>query len=220
MDIQTTPDIFETVDRNTWKRSEHFQFFSSFKEPFFSVCAEVECTGLIRSCKEAGRSSTLSLWHGCLWAANQVDEFRYRIRDGVPVLYDKIHLSPTILRPDETFTIGFVPYLENESEFIAVAESALSEARETSGFALSDEARRVDLIHFSSLPWFRFTGLTHARPLANGESETKVSIGRFGEREGRYWLPISVTAHHGFVDGLHVARYFEFLESRWNSTSQ
>lgn len=213
MDIQSTPDSHRVINRDSWKRSEHFDFFNQFSEPFFSVCAEIDCSGLVRKCRNDTRASTLPLWHGVLKAANQIEEFRCRIKDGRPVIFDKVHLSPTVLRPDKTFTVSFVPYLEEPEEFFEVAQAALEKARLSSGFSLSESARRVDLIHFSSLPWFRFTGLTHARPMVSGESEPKITIGRFGERDGKILLPVSVTAHHGFVDGYQVARYLETLES-------
>lgn len=213
MDINSTPDSHRIVSRDSWKRTEYFDFFSQFSEPFFSVCAEVDCSGLVRECRRRKEASTLPLWHAVLKAANEVEEFRYRIKDAAPVVFDKVHLSPTVLRPDKTFTVSFVPYLESLEEFRQAAQAALEEAQQSSGFSLSESARRVDLIHFSSLPWFRFTGLTHARPMASGECEPKITIGRFGERDGKILLPVSVTVHHGFVDGYHVARYLEVLES-------
>jgi len=185
MDIHSVPAEFQTVERSAWKRAEHFDFFSAFKEPFFSITAEVECTALIERCKASGVSATFPLWHGVLAVANSVEEFRYRIHDGEVVLFDRVHLSPTVLRPDKTFTITFVPYLAELERFCEVAEVAVGQAQKTTGFELSSGSRRVDLIHFSTVPWFKFTGLSHARYMDSGDSEPKIILGRYQEAGGR-----------------------------------
>lgn len=215
MTYETTPQSYQSVDLETWPRRGHFEFFSSFEEPYFSITAQVECQGVVRRCREQGRSVTFDLWHGILVAANAVEEFRYRISDDRPVLFDKIHLSPTILRPDKTFTISFAPYIEDLASFTEVAKMVVAEAKNTQGFELNTEARRIDLVHFSTVPWFRFTGLSHARPFGRKESEPKVTIGRFEEDNSKFLIPVSVTGHHGLMDGIHVAEFLQNLQELW-----
>lgn len=36
--------------------------------------------------------------------------------------------------------------------------------------------------------------------------------GKYVERDGRLIMPVSVQAHHSFVDGLHVGRFVERLQ--------
>ncbi|MCA9781060.1 MAG: chloramphenicol acetyltransferase [Candidatus Eremiobacteraeota bacterium] len=200
-----------------WPRAGHFQFFSHYEEPFFSITAEVQCGGLLSRCEQSGDSKTFSLWHGILRACNAVEEFRYRVVDDAPVLYETVHLSPTVLRPDGTFAIAFVPFLEDYAEFEKQARAILSEIKTTQGFDLNPTTRRIDLIHFSTVPWIRFTGLTHARSTRNPGSEPKITIGKFGPHwSGGHTIPVSITGHHGLMDGYHVGRYLEFLEGIWS----
>lgn len=214
---ETTRAPHHRVDISNWPRGDHFKFFSDYEEPFFSITAEVECSGLLARCGKLRVSKTLSLWHGILKATNAIEEFRYRILDGEPVLYDTIHLSPTILRPDGTFAIAFVPYLEDFDEFSEVAKATIARAKETRGFDLNPSTRRIDLIHFSTVPWFRFTGLTHARSTRAPGSEPKITIGKFGpDARGCDVIPVSITAHHGLMDGYHVGLYLEYLERIWS----
>lgn len=176
------------------------------------MTAEVDCTDLVLGCKGAGVSPTLRIWHAVLVAANQVEAFTLRVKDGQPVRYSPVHLSPTVLRADETFGISFLPYFEAFEEFEASAVPRLAEAKATRGLKLDLESRRQDLIHFSTIPWFRFTGLSHARPLSTPDSEPKVTLGKFAQVGDRWWLPVSLTLHHGLADGLHAARYLQRLE--------
>lgn len=186
-------------------------------EPFFSVTANVDCTGLVKSCKDQRVSPTLRIWHAVLQAVNQTSAFTLRIREGKPVRYETVHLSPTVLRPDETFTIIFLPYLPNYQEFETEAGARIESAKLTTGFKLDLESSRDDLIHFSTLPWFRFTGLTHARALGFPDSAPKITLGQFAKENERWLLPVSVTVHHGLVDGLQVARYLQRLEELLNT---
>ena len=70
---ETTKVPYRVIEIEDWPRAGHFEFFSSYEEPFFSITAEVECTGLLSRCQESGQSKTLSLWHVILRASNQVD---------------------------------------------------------------------------------------------------------------------------------------------------
>ena len=200
------------IDTEQWPRRDHFHFYNSFLEPFFSVTANVDCTGIVSGCKQSKLSPTLRIWHAVLKATNQIEAFKLRVRDGLPVRYEIIHLSPTVLRDDETFGISFIPYSESFEAFEAEARPRLEAAKQTRGLQLGQEAHRQDLIHFSTIPWFGFTALTHARPLSTPDSEPKITLGRFGLEGERWLLPVSITVHHGLADGLHVAKYLERLE--------
>jgi chloramphenicol O-acetyltransferase type A len=215
-ETETTKAPYRIIELAKWPRAGHFEFFSSYEEPFFSITAEVECTGLLARCGKTGKSKTLSLWHGILRAANEVEVFRHRIVDDQPVCYDTVHLSPTVLRPDGTFAIAFVPFLEDYAEFEAQTQSILEKVKATSGFDLNPKTRRVDLIHFSTVPWIRFTGLTHARSTRTPGSEPKITIGKFGPHwSGGQTIPVSITGHHGLMDGFHAGRYLQYLEEIW-----
>lgn len=214
--IHTTKSEYREVDLETWPRREHYDFFCSYRDPFFSITVEVVCEGVLQRCDRDGISKTFALWHGVLQAANAVSEFRYRIGEFGPVIYDEVHLSPVVLRPDGTFTIAFLPFVNDLHAFSDLARQVVEEGKESKGFSLDVETRRIDLIHFSTVPWFRFTGLSHARVGNPLESEPKVTIGRYGKgADGRITIPVSVTAHHGLMDGLHVGHYFEELERIW-----
>ena len=214
--IHNTKSGFRKVNLKTWPRREHYDFFCSYGEPFFSITAEVRCEGILKRCERDGTSKTLALWHGVLQAANAVEEFRYRIQEQGPVLYEVVHLSPAVLRPDGTFTIAFLPFEENLLAFADLGRQVLEEAKKSKGFSLDVGARRIDLVHFSTVPWFRFTGLSHARAGNRIESEPKITIGQYGKgTDGKTSIPVSVTGHHGLMDGVHVARYLEELERIW-----
>jgi len=80
-----------------------------------------------------------------------------------------------------------------------------------------DEVYEYDLTHYSSLPWFNFTGLTHLRNFGDGDSIPKISFGKIFMREGRSYLPFSIHVHHALVDGFHVARFVDLFNENLNN---
>lgn len=40
------------IDKNTWKRKEHYEFFSEYDDPFFGITSEIECSNAYEFCKK------------------------------------------------------------------------------------------------------------------------------------------------------------------------
>ena len=73
------------------------------------------------------------------------------------------------------------------------------------GLCKDRESDRQDLVRFSPVPWIAFTEMKHASSFRTGDSATRISTGKLIEQNGHWMLPISVTAHHGLMDGRHVS---------------
>lgn len=200
-----------TIDLKSWNRKEHFEFFKEFDEPFFGIVSDVDCTQALAWC----RQNQVPFFHYYLYqslrAANQVEEFRLRIEDNEPVCYDKIHASSTISRPDQTFGFSFIPFTDNFRDFSHATLEEISAVAATTGLRLNENTSRNDVIHFSVLPWIKFTSLTHARHFAYRDSVPKITFGRYYEQDGRIRMPVSVNAHHGLMDAWHVAKFLGLL---------
>jgi chloramphenicol O-acetyltransferase type A len=145
-------------------------------------------------------------------AANEVEPFRYRLRGDRVLVHDRIHAGTTVLLDDENFTFAFFDYDDDFEVFHARARESIERAR-AEGIQLHGRAERDDLIHHSVIPWATFTSISHARRGAREESVPKIAFGKYRADGGRLMMPISVEAHHALMDGLHVGRYFERLES-------
>ncbi len=200
------------LNMENWNRKEHFDFFSGFDEPFFSVVADVDCTAAYEFAKENELSFFSVYLHRSLLAANQITEFRYRIEEKQVLVYDEVHASPTIGREDGTFGFSLIPFSDN---FYTFNESVIAETdavRQSSGLRLNDQTGRTDVIHYSSLPWIKFTGISHARHFGIKDSCPKISFGKMIEVNGRKQMPVSVAVHHGLADGVHVAAFFELYQ--------
>ncbi|AMR32863.1 chloramphenicol acetyltransferase [Mucilaginibacter sp. PAMC 26640] len=198
------------VDLATWPRKEHFTFFNSFDEPYFSVNADVDCTIAYQRAKEQNVSFYLYYLYCAITAINAIDSFRYRVIDGEVFIYDQINVTHIVLRPNDTFGFGFVEFKPTLAEFIADAQKETDRILSTSGLDLSIPGDNI--IHFSAMPGIKFTGLTHARSFSYKDSSTKISVGKVTEVDGRRMMPVSIAVHHGLTDGVHVGRLINLFQ--------
>lgn len=202
------------VDVDNWARKEHFKFFNSFDEPYFSVNVDVDCTLAYGKAKELGVSFYLYYLHCAITAINSIESFRYRAIGDEVFIYDKINVSHVVLRPDETFGFGYIEFNPSLDQFIADAKADMQKVMNSTGLDLTIPNENV--IHFSAMPGLKFTGLTHARSYAFKDSSTKLSVGKVTEVDGKKMMPLSVTVHHGLTDGLHVGRFVDAYQAILN----
>mgnify|MGYP000882670492 CR=1 FL=1 len=195
-----------------WKRREHFEFYSEYDEPFWGIVSEVDVTRAYKRVKENNYSFFLYYLHKSIFAVNQIDELKLRIRDNQVVLFDKIHPASTIGRVDETFGYSFIEFDKNYDKFTKTAKTEIERINNTSGLSLNENSMRLDVIHYSTLPWIKFSGLTHARNFKYKDSIPKIVFGKAFPDGDKILMNVSLNAHHGLADGLHGARYFELFQ--------
>jgi len=152
----------------------------------------------------------LAYHYFALRAANEIEPFRYRLRDGKVIVHDVIHGGTTVLLPNENFTLAYFDYEANFDKFIDQAECAVKDVLTGDGAFRPNPSD--DRIHFTTLPWVSFTSFSHARNWRREDSIPKIAFGKFVKENQRTWLPFSVEVHHALMDGLHVGRYVSRLE--------
>jgi chloramphenicol O-acetyltransferase type A len=195
-------------------RKDHFNFFKQFEEPFFSVCVNVDCTQAYLKAKENGVSFFLYYLYCSLEAANRIEAFRCRILEDEVFVYDVIHASSTINRPNETFGFSYIDYKDTLQEFVTEAKKEIDRVQASTGLIPSNGTD--NLIHYSAIPWVNFTGLTHARSFSFPDSIPKISFGKMIDNNGIKNMPLSITVHHGLMDGFHVGQYIDLFQELLN----
>jgi chloramphenicol O-acetyltransferase type A len=146
---------------------------------------------------------------------NEIESFRYRINDKKQVIiYDKIDAAVTISREDDTFGFSYIPYRKLFSEFKVEAQKEIKRVRKFQG--LGDPSKAINVIHYSSLPWLKFSSISHARSFSVHDSVPKISFGKMTFKDQKRTLPISIHVHHGLMDGYHVGMYVQRLQNLFN----
>lgn len=196
----------EFLDVTNWARRDLFEFFRRYDNPYFNICTQLDITNLYAHLRsEPSISISLALHYVALRAANEIEPFRYRLRDGKVLVHEIVHGGTIVLQPNESFNFAYFDYQTDFREFIADAQQSVDEARRENKPLNPDPSE--NRIHFTVLPWMSFTSFAHARNLGREESIPKIAFGKFFEENGRTLLPFSVEVHHALMDGLHVGRY-------------
>lgn len=203
----------EFLDLESWHRREHFYFFRAYDNPYFNLCANVDISALkaAASARHPKVSISMALFYTSLRAANQVEPFRYRIRDQRVWVHDRIHGGSTVLRDDESFGFSYFNYQQDFGAFAAEGEAEIERVKSTR--ILEPRSDDDDLIHYSVIPWVSFTSFSHARRWNTDDAVPKLVFGKFFPQGDRYLLPVSVEVHHALMDGLHVGRFFEAFQA-------
>lgn len=206
---------WQPIDPEKWSRKDHFDFFRKFDEPFFGVTFNVRVTGGYQFCKNNNRSFFVYYLYATLKAVNAVEALRTRILEGQPVLFDKVSISPTIKREDGSFGFSYMSYKDSFDEFYTLAMEEIE--RVSSNKDLVPSGENVGTVHFSALPWLKFTSLSHARNYNDNDSVPKISVGKLFEEGDDWMMPVSVHVNHALADGMHVGMFAEALENLINT---
>lgn len=199
----------QILNRDTWNRKEHFDFFNRFEEPYFGLTFDIDVTNARRFCKENGQPFFLYYHFLATKVTNNIEAFRMRIEDEDLVVYDTIHASTTIMREDKTFSFSFIPFKGDLDVFVKDGLAEIERVNSTSGIGMKGDSARLDIIHFSTIPWIPFKGLTHARPFALKDSAPKISFGKITRSGEQELMPVSIFSNHALVDGYHVGQFYE-----------
>lgn len=199
---------YQIIDEKTWKRAMHCMVFRNSIEPAFCVTFELDITDFYKKIKAQGYSFTIAMVYAVCRCANELEEFRYRFVDGQVVLFDKIDTAFTYLdRDTELFKVVNVPMLETMKEYV---ETATKTAREQTEYFTGSLGN--DVFQCSPMPWVTYTHISHTNSGKKDNATPLFDWGKYFERDGRLLMPVSVQAHHSFVDGLHVGRFVERLQ--------
>ena len=79
--------------------------------------------------------------------------------------------------------------------------------------ALFPPIQSESVVHYSSMPWIKFTGISHARSFSFLDCSPKISFGKVHIGiDGMKLMPVSVHVHHALVDGKDIAEYLDHFQ--------
>lgn len=199
-----------TIDIETWPRRRHFELYNGFEQPHFGMCANMDVTRFQPAIKRAGHSFTVAMVYVITRAANDIPEFRYRIRGDQVVEHEIVHPSPTILTGDDLFSFCTMTYCEDFNEFALRAAEAIAAVKAQP--TLEDEPGQDNLLFMTAIPWVSFTSFKHPMPLRPTDSVPRFAWGKFFMEGEKAKMPLAVQAHHALMDGLHVGKYYQIVQ--------
>lgn len=199
------------IDLQSWPRRQHYEFFRSFDHPHFNVCANVEMTAFYPAVKQRRVSFTIAFVYVITRAANDVPEFRYRMRGDRVVEHEYVNASTTILTEGDLFSFCLFYYCEDFTQFAQAAKQKIEQVR--SHLTLQDEPGQDNVLFMTSIPWVSFTGVMHPLNLQAADSIPRLAWGKYFQEGDGLKIPLSVHAHHALVDGVHVGRFYTNVQN-------
>jgi chloramphenicol O-acetyltransferase type A len=194
-----------------WPRREHFELFKTYEYPHFSLCANVEITAFRNYVKKTGISFHIAVVYLLARTANQIPEFRYRIRGDAVVEHDVVHPSSTIMGNNGVFSFCSLQYVDDFSTFARMSAIKIADVQQRPRLAEEDTGRD-DLLFLTVIPWVSFTGFTHPMRLDTSDSVPRIAWGKYFEDGERTKMPLGVQGHHALMDGLHAGRFYEIAQ--------
>ena len=180
--------------------------------PHFNITANVEVTNFISKVKKQQLPLTYSLVYLLSKAANDINEFRWRIRGKEVIEHATVHPSFTVPTDEaDVFSFCTVPFQKEIKNFIVKAEDIRAQMKTNP--SIEDEPGRDDYLFLSAIPWISFTSMQHAMSYHPHDSVPRISWGKFFQQEGKTMMPLSVQVHHALVDGRHMGAYFQKIEA-------
>jgi chloramphenicol O-acetyltransferase type A len=201
--------MMRQINLKAWPRGEHFSFYNAMGYPHFNMCTNLDLTEFSPPLKARGIKFTVAFVYVLARAANEIPEFRYRIRGESVVEHDVVHPSTTILTEDERFSFCTMQYTDDFSVFTTRATEQIEYVLRHPH--IKDEPGEDNLLYMTAIPWVSFTGFMHPIDFPV-DSIPRFAWGKFFQDGQNLKMPLSVQGHHALMDGLHMGRYYEKVQ--------
>ena len=177
---------------------------------------EADITNFKKKVKAEGISFTLAMVYAVCKCANEVEALRYRFLDGKVVLYDKIDTAFTYLNKETgLFKVVNVPFVDDLTEYVELASKTADEQKEYFTGPLGN-----DVFQCSPMPWVTYTHISHTNSGKKDNATPLFDWGKYYEKDGRTIIPVSIQAHHSFVDGIHIGQFVDALQNYFDEQNR
>jgi chloramphenicol O-acetyltransferase type A len=173
------------------------------------VHTEIEITDLYHYTKKEGLSLFLAYLHAATTGLRNTENFLLRLEAGNVVKYAAADISTTVLKNDKTVSFVHLPYHKDLKCFCQESSAIIEEVKKSRKLFYGYNG--PDLVHATTLPWFKFMGMEHAHDNDPTDAIPKLAFGQMEWRETRLFLPVSVRVHHALVDGYHIHLFLQHM---------
>ncbi|MCR9212683.1 MAG: CatA-like O-acetyltransferase [Proteobacteria bacterium] len=202
----------KVIDLNSWQHRGQYKLFRSFASPHLSTTVRIDVTEF----REIALKKELSLFRSVLYAimttANQIPELRTRFSGDKIYEHAIVHPSYTVPISDESFAFCETKFVSDWNEFDRLCKIQTDQAVKQSELTPDATKDEDHWIYLSCAPWLDFTATHHPVPNAD-DCIPRIAWGKITEEMGKWRMAVNLQVHHALVDGLHVARFYQGLES-------
>lgn len=198
------------IDMENWNRKDHFNYFKGLDYPQINICANVDITEFYNYIKENSSPFFISFLYAATKTANNIKEFRYRIRGNAVVEHDIVSPSFTVMTLKGVFSFCHGKFIDSFEEFKTENQKIIDLTKNQ--IIIEDEPEKDDVLYITSIPWVSFTNITHPIHMHPVDSVPRISWGKFFKENSKIKIPLSVQVHHAVVDGIHIGQYYNNIQ--------
>lgn len=206
------------IEIENWKRKDHYNYFKQLDYPHFNICGNLDITAFYNYIKENELPFFISFLYAASKAANDIEEFKLRIREDKVVEHETVSPSFTVMAEDEVFSFCTSNFKNNYKDFKTNTLNEIEKVK--NNISIEDEPGRDDLLYITSIPWISFTSITHPIHMHPADSIPRISWGKYFKENNKIRIPMSVQAHHALVDGIHIGQYFNMIQEILNTPGE
>ncbi len=204
----------EIINLKTWERTTHYNFFRQMDYPQYSICSNIDITNFLTQVKKRNISFYYAMIYAATYCLNQIKAFKYRIEGDKVILHHTIHPSFTDMSEgSELFKIVTVDMEDTINSFVVKAKKKANNQKDYFGI----EEPRQDVTYITCIPWVSFTNMSHTITLNKDDAIPRLAWGKYFKENEKILMPFSLQAHHAFVDGVHMGKYFDVLQQHMNT---
>lgn len=197
---------YKAIDFNTWNRGKHFELYKECGFPFVGLTTNIDVTQFADACRRKRVRFFRAFLHLLISSVNEHENFRLRIAGDEVVLFDAVDPSFTVL--DVATDLFYLAVAEMDEDYPRFEQSIEhAEKRALHNKCLSE--KRLDLIYMTCIPWLNYSELIQPIFINASDSIPRLAWGKFRKNGETTEIPLTVAGHHGFIDGIHIARFIE-----------
>lgn len=193
----------------TYKRKSHFEYFSRLAYPYVGVTVNVNITELLKIIKAKKLPFFLTICFCVSESANRVPELRQRIINNGIIEYDFCPTSHTVALEDSTYCYCSLDSRRPFEDYLIYAKKEQEKAKKRNSIN-EEKDDALSKIFISTLPWISYTALINPVPIP-ADSNPRITWGKYFAQNSETLLPVSVLCNHALVDGLHISKFYEYL---------
>lgn len=204
---------FTPIDLQTWPRGQMFYYFSKIAPTGYSLTVDLDVTKMRSTLKESG----LKFFPAYLWLVtktlNRQVEFKVAEQDGQLGYYETLTpLYAAFHEDDKTFSLMWTEFHEDFAVFYQSYLENQKRYGENHGVLAQPERPPANSYTVSCIPWVTFSHFAVHSYENKPYYFPSVESGKFYEKDGKTWMPLSITCHHATTDGYHVHGFLMELQ--------
>lgn len=208
------------INLNNYNRKNTFEWFNSFSNSTYGLNAKIDVSKLVKHSKENNQSFFINMLYIVTKTLNEIPEFRSRLYNNKPVIFDKVTPAYTVMTKSKDFENVRHDYIENYNEFYQLAKSLIEKAKNYDSPIYNEynPESKYNELYITCLPWINFTEMSHPIPDdKNNQCIPRICWGKFSEANNMFELTLNITVSHIFIDGYQLSLAFNNIQEMINN---